>query len=407
MISSHNVEVIEALDSITYIFKDLNVKVLAERITDDIRAELTFFSANGSGENTLLTTEANLLSTPTQTQIAKRLQNTVTDIKDNWLDVLTYVAVTTKEIKRKEEPAVEIWPCIDDSLEVEYLISPLLYKNHPTVFFGDYSSGKSLIALILCYILQLPYTDNPLGLNASKPGRCLYLDYEDDESSFQKRWSALEHGFGQGAQPLLRRRMTVPLADQLPSIKNLIEKHNVELLVIDSLGPAARGNLNDPEPAIRYHAALRELGITSLTLAHCAKEFMGKKRSIFGSVFFTNLARAVWEIKAEAEPGINDILISVKHTKANLSGLHPTLGYRLTFSNNTIAISSANLAGSGLSGELSLSEQIKSLLVACPLSTQEIADKLGANEGSTRTTLNRMVKKGVVYKAGEKWGLQQ
>jgi len=396
--------VTEGMGFINYAWPETGLRVVAERYTDDGSAELSFFLAGKSGDSLLHTTRVNLMATVTMNSLAKRLEKNSQEIP--WTDVLTYITGKTMEIARRGEPVIEIWPNENDTLEVEYLIKPLVYLNHPTVIFGDYGSLKSLMSLVIAYTVQLPYLDNNLDLTtADHSTKCLYLDYEDDPSSFRKRWSALERGLSQGAMPILHRRMTAPLADCVYGLQRQIHDSAIGLLVVDSLGPAARGNLNDPEPAIKYHAALRQLGVTSLTLAHTAKDQLGQKRSIFGSVFFTNLSRSVWECKAEQETGEDEAIISLKHTKANLSRRHPALGYRFTFTDNSISVVKADLRDTGLSGELTLTARIKSLLRSGPMAVKDIAESLDQKEASTRTAINRMAKKGALVKVGEAWGL--
>jgi len=394
--------VTEGLGFISYAWPELELRVLAERVTDEGYAELRFFS----GDTLLHTTRVNLLATPTMNSLAKRLEKHSQEIP--WTDILTYITGKTIEIVRRGEPAEEIWPSEDDELAPQYLLEPILYLNHPCVVFGDYGSLKSLMALAIAYIVQLPYYDNALGLTTVKESTlCLYLDYEDEPSSFRKRWSALEQGFSKGAMPILYRHMTSPLSDEVEQLQRIIHDKNIGLSIIDSLGPAARGNLNDPEPAIKYHAALRQLGITSLTLAHTAKDQLTKKRTIFGSVFFTNLARSVWECKSQQETGEDEAVISLKHTKANLSRLHPPLGYHFTFTDNSIEVVGVDLRDTSLSGELPLPWQIKHLLREEPLTMREIAEALEKNEDTIKTTLSRMARKEELVKLPEhKWGLR-
>ena len=398
------------VDFVNLSWRDLELRVMAEHI-DESSAELRFFSGNGSGESLLHVTRANILSTSAMHNLTKRLERHSQNIQ--WEDVLTHVTEEVLKIARRVEPAEEIWPSEEDTLEVEYLLEPLLYLNHPAVVFGEYGSLKSVTALAIAYIVQLPYHDNTLGLTTSiETSKCLYLDYEDDPSSFRRRWSALERGFGKGVMPILYKRMIGTLADSVEEMRQIITNKDIKLLIVDSLGPAARGNLNDPEPAIKYHAALRQLGTTSLTLAHTSKDQLTKKRTIFGSVFFTNLARSVWECKAEQEIGEDEAIISLKHTKANLSRLHPPLGYKFTFTNNTINITKAELRNTGLSGELPLPWQIKNLLRVEPLTHREIAEALTKDLDTIKTTLTRMAKsKGgkppeVVKLPDHRWGLQ-
>jgi hypothetical protein len=399
-------EVTEGIGSINYAWPELRLRVVAERYTDDGYAELRFYLKDGAEEKLIHPARANLLATSTMNSLVKRLRENSQEIP--WTDVLTFIAGKTLEIARRTEPVKEIWPLEDDTLEVSYLLRPILPEKHPTVIFGDYGSLKSLVALGIGYIVQLPYQNNQLGLTTAETStRCLFCDYEDDPSSFRKRWGAIQRGFAvEAPMPILYRHMTVPFIDAIEQLRQTIAEERIGLMIVDSLGPAARGNLNDPEPAIKYHAALRQLGITSLTLAHNSKDPITKRRTIFGSVFFTNLARSVWECKAEQEPGEDEAIISLKHHKANLSRLQPALGYKFTFTDNSISIAKTDLRDTGLSSELPLSVRTKDLLRRGAMTVKGIAESLDANEGSVKTTLNRLAKKGTTIKTGELWGLK-
>ena len=370
----------------------------------DLTAELDGFCMDSEAMTSVKGIKFNINSLMMRKRIAEGLKS---ENEINWNQILADVSWRAIKFYRNGDAPVEIWPSVDDDLKPTYLLEPLLYLNHPTVLFGDYGSLKSLVALSITYLVQLPYYNNPLGLITLKESTpCLYLDYEDDPSSFKKRWSALESGFNQGAMPVLYRRMTATISDSAEQLRNIISDKKTKLVIVDSLGPAARGNLNDPEPAIKYHAALRQLGITSLTLAHTAKDSLTKKRSIFGSVFFTNLARSVWECKAEQETGEDEAIISLKHNKANLSKLHSPLGYHFAFTENSIKITKTDLALTSLSGELPLSWQIKNVLKRGPFSVKEIAEELEKEEDTIGRSLRRMkTKKQVVKLENNSWGL--
>lgn len=377
----------------------------------DLVAELDGFCMKANIMIPVKGVKFNLNSLAMRSRIAKGLKGSYENVEGTWVDweqILADVSWRAIKFYRDGTAAEEIWPSEDDDLAPSYLLEPILYLNHPAVIFGDYSSLKSGVALVIAYIVQLPYHDNNLGLITAKQStRCLFLDYEDDPSSFRKRWSALERGFGKGATGILYRRMTATLSDSIEQLLNIIHDNKVGLIIVDSLGPAARGNLNDPEPAIKYHAALRQLGVTSLTLAHTSKDQLTRKRTIFGSVFFTNLARSVWECRAEQETGEDEAVISLKHTKANLSRLHPPLGYSFTFTGNTIGIAKTDLRDTGLSGELPLLWQIKNLLREGPLTMREITEALGKGEDTIKTTLSRMARKEELVKLPEhNWGLK-
>lgn len=403
----------DELGHITFIWPNDGLIVDADHLNNDGQAELTFWhdyepNNKGSKPELLLYTKANLVSISNTGALVRRLRDVDDGLRYlHWDWILTCIAYKVIETVRRGEPVETIWPSKDDDLTPAYLLEPILYLNHPIVIFGDYGSLKSLLALVIAYITQLPYPDNNLGLTTLKEStHCLYLDYEDDPSSFRKRWGAIQKGFDVKAlMPIEYRRMTSTVADSMDSLQQIKKDKDIKLVIVDSLGPAARGNLNDPEPAIRYHEALRKLGITSLTLAHCSKDQLTRKRTIFGSVYFTNLTRSVWECKAEQEAGEDEAIISLKHTKANLSKLHPPLGYKFSFTDNSIAIAKTDLRDTGLSGELPLSVRIKDLLRNGAMPVKQIAEALEANEGSIKTALHRLAKKDVTVKVGDSWGL--
>jgi len=385
--------------------------------------EVWYYNQNTAHERLLLpTTHVDLLSASSKQAIVRQLRNDTFVLNWDWM--LNCVAFKVIDISRQQEPIKEIVSKPDLSLEADYLLKPILYRGHPTVAFGDKGSTKSLLALVIAYIVQLPLVKNLLGLTTGqdeKPCNVLFLDYEDEESSFTKRWTAIQRGFRavndlpDGLElPILYKRMTARLADAVEVLRAEVIDRNIGLVIVDSLGPAARGKLNDPEPAIEYHAALRGLGVTSLTLAHNSKDPLTKTKSIFGSVFFTNLARSIWEVKAEQEPADNELVISLKQTNANLSGKQGTLGYKYTFSTDTISIATVDLRETSLSGELSLSSQIKNLLRNGALTLDKISTDLEVSRNIVKTTVYRLAepKRGVLIKTGtnedgiDKWGLK-
>jgi hypothetical protein len=370
------------------------------------QAELEFwyYNAETAHERLLLPQSRVELTSPTsRAGLIRQLKSSDNVLEYvNWQWIVDCIAFKVSEVSRRQEPTLEIMPRYEAPLTPDYLLDPVLPRGHPTVIFGDKGTFKSLTALVIAYIVQLPYIDNSLDL-APIPGQscvCLYLDYEDEESSITKRWTALHRGFRDPNQaelemPILYRRMSAPLIDSVESLRSEIVENHVGLVIVDSLGPAAGGNLYDPQPAIEYHQALRALGVTSLTLAHNSKDPLAKRKSIFGSVFFTNLTRSIWETEAEPERmDRTEVTMSLAQRNSNLSAIHAPLGFQYRFDNstNSIAVAKVDLAETSLADRLSYSRQILYYLREGAKTIKQISDDLDISIATVRVTLSRLSK---------------
>ncbi len=398
---------------ITLTWPNEQIIVDAQRFTDKGQAEITIWWDNPGYKMLVAQDRVDLLSPSSKRTFTGQLKNANNALQwIHWDWIVRCITWKVMDSIRKGPPVEEIWPVEGSILAPEYLVQPLLYLNHPTVIFGDYGSLKSTVALLIAFVAQLPYQNNGLGLiTKDNPANTLYLDLEGDSPMFTKRWTALSRGFDIEAQmPILYRRMDTKVADSIDTIQQIVVENKIRFIIIDSLGPAVKGNLNDPEPAMDYNQALRKLGITSLTLAHNSKDPLTKQRSIFGSVFFSNLARSIWQCKVEGERQPNDdqAVISLKQIKASFSQLYGTLGYSFKFTDNAITVGKTDLKDTGLAGELPLTWQIKNLLKGGALQASEIADLTDRPINTVRVTLSRMKAKNEICNLpDQKWGLAQ
>ena len=195
------------------------------------------------------------------------------------------------------------------------------------MLFGPGGIGKSYLALFLAMLVQ--QGGRLVGFSGAQ-GSVLYLDYETDYGDLVHRARLLRRGHPEllSAEPFYRRSF-LPIADDLPALHRIVAESQIKLLVIDSLAPACGADLLSPETAIRFFAALRSLRVASLILAHVPKN--AEEKSIYGSVFFTNLARSVWEMKKVQEAGENVTRIGLYHRKANLGPIQRPIGLKLQF----------------------------------------------------------------------------
>jgi len=352
----------------------------------------------------------NLTSLQTRGTIAKALKRNYLDTSATWIDwdiLISDVCLRVLKLYRNGTSAEEIWPS-ETVILPQFLIKPILPLHQPAIIFGDGGAGKGHIAIMLSILAQLPYVDNPLGLIASDQStNVLYLDYESDRDEFERTLSGLCKGMGQSVG-IKRLQMAHKLSGAIEQIKKRVVEDSIGLLVVDSLAPASGGNIAEAEPAIELYTALRTLpSVTTLIIAHNSKD-LEKRKSVYGSVFFTNLARSVWEVKKSQEEGSTEMLISMSHRKANRKLELPIgLSFQFNEEENIISISKTNLAGTSLSNQLPNSVRIFELLREGPRAAQSMAEILDITVAVATTTLNRLKDKGNITHLPDKtWGLQ-
>jgi hypothetical protein len=200
------------------------------------------------------------------------------------------------------------------------------------------------------------------------------------------------------------RRCFIPIADDVDNILKTIREKNNDLVVIDSVGVACAGDLNSSETATRFAAAMHRLPVTSILITHTSKTEEGKKTPI-GSVFFTNSASNIFEVKKSQEMGDSFIDIALSHYECNLGPKIMPLGFRLEFHKDSIRIICQEVSGiPELAGNVPIRQQCKQALESGPMTVKEIAEVTSLKEDSIKTTLNRY--KDIFTKEGDRWHLK-
>jgi len=334
-----------------------------------------------------------------RTQFAKRMTELYKEA--DWHMIIEQVCVLGLRIFREGEPVLRL----TKDAQVEPLssrLSPLLYDRLPSGIFGPGGIGKSYVGLLCALLVESGQC--LAGLEAVK-GSVLYLDYECEYGDFVERAKRLWQGHPElsDAQPLYRR-CNLPIADDLPALQHIVAKSEVQLLIIDSLAAACGSDLYAPETPIRLFAALRSLRVSSLILAHVAKD-EDKGRSIFGSVFFGNFGRSVWEMKKTQEVGDTVIRVGLYQRKHNLGPLHRPIGLKLSFG-DAVHITPLDLTEEPeLAEAMSLSQRIKAALRQGSKTPKELADELDAKYPQVKARLSDGQGKWCTNVGDGQWGL--
>lgn len=402
----------ESINRLNYRWPDMDLLVVADRITDAGFAELWFYHSNGTGNKLLHTAKVNLLSTGTMTQVSKRMAEHSADIP--WREILTKIAAKTMEYQRRGEPGVVLQPSDVTAHRPSYLIEPLIMRGVPNIVFGDKGVNKTILSLAALGIAQVGSDDSPSGLAAVKPVKIAILDWESNQDLTDFNLARLiEAGTIPYCEPnYLRCKASLP--DEIDRVANFLHDCGAELILIDSLGQAAGSDKFDSSGkacALRMFESLRQLNTTSLIIAQNAKSSNedGGRRSIFGSTYFTYYARNIFELK-RVRDSINkdENHIALIHQESNYSKLYDPIGFHLTFTSTSILIQSELVTMAQLKDKIEDTAAVMDFLrMARKLcSAHEIADAISKSENRTRVVLSNLKRKGrLVNPSTGMWGL--
>jgi hypothetical protein len=241
--------------------------------------------------------------------------------------------------------------------------------------------GDSLKSMVTLYTL---------GRLAQRGKNALYCDWEWTAERHKARKRRL---FGdERLEGLKYRKLTAPLEVELDKIRRDCDLYKIDTIAIDSVGLASSGKLADDDTAIRFHRALSNLP-PAICAAHVPRSAVIDKKAepdAFGSVFFKNLSRIAWAIRKQTTGSEDVVVVGAFPCKQNDGARLRPVGLEFTFTDERIAVCSANLASvEGLADRLPLSTRIAHLLKRGPLTLHELATELDAKQDSIIKAVKR------------------
>lgn len=215
--------------------------------------------------------------------------------------------------------------------EPKHLLAPFLEEDAANLLFAKGGIGKTYLAIRLS--MSLACGSDFLGSMPAKKVKTLFIDYENSPGTFKFRTMNLAPycpGYDKDADGMLFYKNSggVPLFEMKDSLRRFVIEKGIGLVIVDSAAPACGGPPEDAAIATRYFAALRHIGVTSLTIGHEAKADNGDWT--FGSVFFTNLARNIWNMKSDSEDGDTVKHLGLTHKKFNNGPLSRPIAMKMS-----------------------------------------------------------------------------
>jgi hypothetical protein len=320
----------------TYVWPDAGIAITLDRVRENstgVNCECLIegkLDPNGSDDKYRHITRRNLnlLASSTRKtfagQLMARTEGRIPESQwENWIEV---ASETTVRQLREGEPFMDLTE-VEAEMEPRYLVEHLLPENETTIIAGDGEVGKGWFAMSVAIAVLEGFGWIP-NVHPVRPGRVLYLDWETGHQEIRRRQAWVERGLGcEHSNHLIYRHMSRGASDELDLLRKYVRENQIDLTIVDSLGPATADELEAAHAAIRVMGALRELPCTRMVLAHVSKAIAnaqnGRARTM-GSIQFDNQARSMWEMRKEE--GASEI--ALYHRKSNIGPHQETIVYR-------------------------------------------------------------------------------
>ena len=292
-----------------------------------------------------------------------------------------------------------------------WLIDGFLAKNKPTLIYADGGTGKSMFTVALAMSVASGLNIIPeLEVNESTGGSVVYLDWEAELEDHDDRTEWICNGLSSDRKWEVNDfnihyiRCRTSIFQMHIQIQKRIEETGAQLLVVDSLVPSVDSDANDADTARRFYQVLRSLDIPSLIISHTTKNpgDVDSKAKPFGSAYWWNQARSVWEFRKEQTAGANHTDLALINRKSNNWSIVEPIGIRMKTENlkptdpgipkvtfEPIALSSQNNSlAKAVPIKLRIVQALQTV-VGGGLTTREIADEIAEEIDSVRMALRR------------------
>ena len=356
---------------------DLHLTALISRIKDnsnnEIHGEVDIKSERPTSAGHLKGGKLNITSVDSRHKWALSLAKRDSEV--DWDALLEQLYMKVKA-KHREGAPIEDIDGDADVLEEDtpWIIEPILQENNTSIIYGHGSAGKSWFGQYLAILADLGLSHGGLHV---EPSKVLYLDWETDRQELNLRVTKIKAGLNvEGKTNIKYRFMSDSLINDLQVIKEKIIEHGITLLIIDSIGAAQGGDLNDAYVVGQFFNAIRKLRVTTLCIDH-----MNKENGLFGSVMKFNRSRLVWEVKKHQEQNSSTLHVGLFHKKANNAGHLADMGFELSFSKESITVERKDVRDTPLETEMSPTQRIDNAIRTFPggLTPIEIAQEIQAH----------------------------
>lgn len=324
-----------------------------------------------------------------------------------WESLVELVAETVVERRRSGEPVVQL-STIRDNEGLRWMLWPWLMFNMTAVLFGHGGSLKSWLGAWIAVLVAL-------GKDGAEPANVLIIDYDSDSSDWRDRVRMVAKGLGVPEPTNIYYRTGVGgLTNQVSELQQIVVAREIGLVIVDPAVAAAGGEAQGEEGVNRLFDALRDLRTTNLLVSHITNDKDATRP--FGSVFWWNRPRVIYQVRATAEPERDLADIAIINRKMNSGKLVKPFALHAAFTiadekrytdGDSIVLSRTDIRNSpDLLHSASNADQVEAALADNGrLTIKAVAEATGLGYDVTKTTLRRLKDRERVGQWDHEWGL--
>lgn len=322
-----------------------------------------------------------------------------TPAESRWPLLLDKVCAVLMEQMDSKGTRTRLTPVTGADVAQPMLFRGFVPANTVSGVLAHGGTGKSMLSLILSLAVASGQRIGPFEPLITGP--VLYLDWENDARVHRRRLTRLCNGLGMPfPDNIIHYAARGKLTSAESDIVEMAYEEGAVFSVLDSIGFAAGGNLNDSETSTQAVNVLKHIPGTKLMVAHVSKidsTAPGEAKTPIGSTFFWNGPQAVYELRTSEQEFGSVTIFAVSQNKANLGPkLRRPLGMKMEFCDpdGPITAIAHDIRGDEMGAEvLPLPLRIRDTLGReGALTTEELADKLGIMDKTGVESMARILR---------------
>ena len=400
-------EVTSVGDAMQFVWPEHGIEVELDRFHaghEEITCDIYVRSRNEPNPGLVHFGRLNLMTARTRAELAKLL--TERDNSVCWADILLQLCTLAVQRYRDGDPAVDL-RTVDPYVKTRWLLYPYIERGGPTILYAEGGVGKSVLALWMG--LQVALGPRDAQGHVQPSSNVLYLDWETSPEVHAERMNGLCAGMNidlDARPPITYRRMGAGLPSAAATVRRDIDKLRAGLVIVDSLAFAGEGAPEDSGTAVQLFQCIRSFPVPALCIHHKRKSISGMRSEsqrdrLFGSVYYLNSARLVWEADSNANEDSDAHNVALINVKANDGRLLKRHALTIHFTNRDdrierIEVKPIDMLEAGFDEKVSVRDRVVHELARGALSAQALADNLGMEERNLSSRLSKLKRSGVI-----------